>query len=278
MAVRKRALPEGWYPASEADCRRQIRVFTEGFHVPEGRWIGGVAPHAGWYFSGKAAAKVVSTLAASWQPDRVVLYGGHLPAGRKPIAYMDDSWETPFGPQPLDTEFSRRLVETGHAAAAPRGFEDNTVEILLPFVRYFFGDVPVLAVHSPASADALSLAEAVMAELAGTSLTAVFIGSADLTHYGPNYGFSPKGSGVSAVEWVKDENDRSLIDKALELDVTGLLADADKRRNTCSAGPIASVAASTAKLGVTRGRLLDYYTSYDVMPNSSFVGYAAIIY
>ena len=30
--------------------------------------------------------------------------------------------------------------------------------------------------------------------------------------------------------------------------------------------------------GVTEGSLLDYYTSYDVMPNSSFVGYAAIVY
>ena len=114
--------------------------------------------------------------------------------------------------------------------------------------------------------------------LAEKGLSAVFLGSSDLTHYGPNYGFSPKGTGSDAVDWVKNENDRSIIDKAVSMDAIGVIEDQRTRRNTCSAGPIASVVTSAADRGIAGGTLIEYYTSYDVMPGSSFVGYAAIVY
>jgi hypothetical protein len=31
-------------------------------------------------------------------------------------------------------------------------------------------------------------------------------------------------------------------------------------------------------MGAEKGMLLEYYTSYDIMPDDSFVGYAVIIY
>jgi AmmeMemoRadiSam system protein B len=124
----------------------------------------------------------------------------------------------------------------------------------------------------------MRLATEVDALLSENGLTVVYIGSADLTHYGPNYGFTPRGKGEAAVKWVKEENDRSLIDKALAMDASGLLGDAAARHNTCSAGPIAAVVASAARHGIKKGTLLEYYTSYDVTPDSSFVGYAAIVY
>ncbi|MDQ7781922.1 MAG: AmmeMemoRadiSam system protein B [Desulfomonilaceae bacterium] len=278
MTARKRALPYGWYPASAADCERDISDFLRGFTPPEGAWLGGVAPHAGWYFSGRAAARVIRTLAASAKPDRVVLYGGHLPAHGDPVIYTEDSWETPMGPQAMDRAFAEDLASRGDALRASPGFDDNTVEVLLPFVKHFFPTTPIVAVHAPSSTRAVRLAEAVYSRLQEKGLSAVYIGSADLTHYGPNYGFSPKGTGEEAVRWVKEVNDRSLIDKALAMDVQGLLDDASFRHNTCSAGPIASVLASVAGYGSKRGSLIEYYTSYDVMPNSSFVGYAGMVF
>jgi hypothetical protein len=220
----------------------------------------------------------MSTIAASVRPDRVVIYGGHLSAGNEPVIYTDDSWETPLGEQLLDSVTSRKLVSAGEAVPAAKGFSDNTVEIQLPLVRRFFPEVPVLAVHSPASERAVRLGEAVAALLEGEGFAAVYIGSADLTHYGPNYGFTPKGSSAAAVQWVKEENDRSLINKALAMNAQALLKDAQSKQNTCSAGPIASVIASMSRHSVPCGKLLEYYTSYDIMPDASFVGYAAIIY
>lgn len=278
MTVRRRSLPQGWYPGSASECKRDIEGFLRGFTPPAGTWKGGVAPHAGWFFSGKAAAKVVKALSTSAGIDRLVIYGGHLPGGSRPIVYAEDSWETPLGPLTVDSAFARELVSRGEAVTASEGFSDNTVEIQLPLVRNFFPDVPIIAFHAPSSERAIQLASAVCRLIEEKGLRAAYLGSADLTHYGPNYGFSPKGIGAKAVEWVKTENDRSLIDKALAMDAAGLLEDARSRHNTCSAGPIAAVMASALSHGIREGRLLDYYTSYDVMPGSSFVGYAAILY
>lgn len=278
MSVRRRTLPPGWYPESADDCSMEIHSFLKGFTPPEGKWWGGIAPHAGWYFSGRAAARVMYAVSGAFQPDRVVIYGGHLPGGSRPVAYLDESWETPFGLLPMDSSLAGELVEAGEASAAAGSFSDNTVEVLLPFVRRFFPQSSVIAVHAPASTQAVRLGEAVADLLADKGLSAVFIGSADLTHYGPNYGFAPEGVGEAAVRWVKEMNDRSLIDKALAMDAGGLLQDARMKHNTCSPGPFASVMASVARRNVLSGTLLDYYTSYDIMPGSSFVGYAAILY
>ncbi len=278
MSTRRRTLPGGWYPTSAFECDKSIVEFLEGFSPPQGTWIGGVAPHAGWYFSGRAAARVIKTLAASAKPDRVVVYGGHLGGASKPVIYTEDEWETPLGSVMMDSELAGELAASGEAMPAAARFADNTVEIQLPFVKNFFPQVPVIAVHSPASAAAVRLSSALDSALKNRGLTAVYLGSADLTHYGPNYGFTPKGTGPEALAWVKNDNDRSLIDKAVAMDSTGLLEEAAQRHNTCSAGPIASVIASAAARGVSQGRLLEYYTSFDVMPNSSFVGYAAIVY
>ena len=138
MSVRKRVLPTGWYPDSADECNRQIDEFLKGFSPPGGMWVGGIVPHAGWYFSGRAAARVISTIAGSTRPDRVVIYGGHLSETDDPIIYTDDSWHTPLGAQPLDSSTAQELVSAGEAVAADRDFSDNTVEIQLPFVRGFF--------------------------------------------------------------------------------------------------------------------------------------------
>jgi AmmeMemoRadiSam system protein B len=36
--------------------------------------------------------------------------------------------------------------------------------------------------------------------------------------------------------------------------------------------------ATCKSLGAEKGILLDYYTSYDILPDDSFVGYAGILY
>lgn len=278
MSMRKRALPRGWYPGTADECNNEIAIFLEGFTPPQGAWHGAVVPHAGWYFSGKAAAKAISSLAASGTVDRLVLYGGHLPGTRDPIVYTEEWWETPLGPQPMDAVLAAHLVTQGKAVAASRMFSDNTVEIQLPLIKRFFPDTPLVAIHAPSSLSAVSLAHMMTELLASKGLSAAYIGSADLTHYGPNYGFAPKGVGEAAVRWVKEDNDRELVQNALAMHAESLLHDASIKHNTCSAGPIAAVIASVQSMGVTQGKLLDYYTSYDVMPDSSFVGYAAILY
>jgi AmmeMemoRadiSam system protein B len=104
------------------------------------------------------------------------------------------------------------------------------------------------------------------------------IGSTDLTHYGPNYGFTPQGTGPAALAWVREHNDRRLLDNLLALQHERTLELARRERSACSAGAAVAAARFAELRGSHRGHLLEYATSHDLYPGSSFVGYAAIIF
>ena len=87
-----------------------------------------------------------------------------------------------------------------------------------------------------------------------------------------------KGIGPASVKWVKEENDKGFVDRALKMDADGLLKHAIENDSACSAGAAVSALTTCKALGAEKGILLDYYTSYDIMPDDSFVGYAGIIY
>jgi len=102
-------------------------------------------------------------------------------------------------------------------------------------------------------------------------------GSTDLTHYGPNYGWAPQGVGPEAVKWVREVNDQRFLSEVLKLDGTGLLRAAQEDQSACSAGGAAAAVAAARKLGAQKAVLQYYYTSYEIMPGDSFVGYAGIL-
>jgi hypothetical protein len=239
---------------------------------------GGVVPHAGWYFSGRLAARVFHVLQSKSKTDLVVLYGGHLGPEDLPHLVLETSWETPLGDMEMDADFAGSLMKRIKVGTEHPSSGDNTLEIQLPLVKYFFPGAKLLAMRSPSSLMSKSLGEEVagLAKERGISLTA--IGSTDLTHYGPNYGYVKKGTGSSAVKWVKQENDKGFIDHALKMDAAGLLNHAEKNSSACSAGAAASAIATCRTLGAEKGTLIDYYTSYDIMPDDSFVGYAGIVF
>jgi AmmeMemoRadiSam system protein B len=277
MRTRARMLPIGWYPASETGTRAEIEKFVAGVSpLPAGtRVYGGIVPHAGWYFSGKLAARVFYLASKATQPQVVAVFGGHLGAG-PPLLVTDDAWETPLGDLPLATEFYEPLRKRLTLKEEYPG--DNTIEVQLPFVKYFFPKTRVLAVRGPHSEKALELGEAVAAVAQELKLSLLAFGSTDLTHYGPNYGFAPKGYGADAVKWVKEVNDKEFVDAALKLDGTAMLKLAARDQCACSAGGAAAAVTAAKKLGATKAHLVDYYTSYDIMPGDSFVGYAGIIW
>lgn len=281
MSQRKRNLPRGWYPFDKRDCQSEIESFIEGWsfsNLRPGKGLGGLVPHAGWYFSGKLAARVFNLLKSKSKAELIVLYGGHLNPDELPRIVMDKTWETPLGEVILHTEFAQTLLKRIELKTENPNSGDNTIEIHLPMIKYFFPDTKLLAVRSPASLVAKSLGEEVAKLAKEKGISVLSIGSTDLTHYGPNYGFTQRGTGRSAVEWVKKENDHGFIDCALKIDIEGLLKHAGKNDSACSAGAAASAMATCRYLGVEQGVLVDYYTSYEIMPDDSFVGYGGIVY
>src|SRR4030042_1630641 len=281
MDRRKRALPRGWYPADKKECQREIESYLEGwspspFQLTKG--LGGIVPHAGWYFSGKLAARVFHALKLKSKVEVVVLYGGHLSAEDLPRIVTEEACETPLGDIEIHTGFVKNLMKSLEMKKESPTSGDNTIEVQLAMVKYFFPEAKLVALRSPLSLKAETLGKEVAEIAKKERISLLAVGSTDLTHYGPNYGFLSKGMGPASVEWVKNVNDKGFVDRALRMDAEGLLKHAMENDSACSAGAAISAMATCKALGAEKGILLDYYTSYDMMPDDSFVGYAGILY
>lgn len=277
MTTRPRVLPAGWYPSTQGACVKEIEKFVAGVEPlpPNTKVFGGIVPHAGWYFSGKLAARVFYLTSLVTQPQVVCVFGGHLDKTSPPLLVTEDAWETPMGNIPIATEIHERLTSRVRFKAEYPG--DNTIEVQLPFVKHFFPKAKLLALRAPHSPMALQVGEAVATVAQEMRLSLLAFGSTDLTHYGPNYGWAPKGYGLEAVKWVREVNDKDFLEQALKLDGNGMLLRGALDQSACSAGGAAAAAAAAKKLGAARALLVDYYTSYDIQPGDSFVGYAGII-
>jgi AmmeMemoRadiSam system protein B len=274
MLIRHRELPPGWYPSSRDQVVRRIEEFLQAGHECPQSALAAVAPHAGWEFSGRIAYGALRCLPSD--TETVVVVGGHLHPGESVLAASEQGYESPLGTIEADLALLERL--RARLPIAEDLNADNTVEIQLPFVRHLLPKARALALRAPPAAAALRLGEALAACARDTGRRTAVVGSTDLTHYGPNYGFSPHGSGAAALEWVREVNDRRMIEALTAMQLDQALQLSLRERSACSAGGAVAAARYAQELGCKGGRLLEYATSHDVHPASSFVGYAAIIY
>jgi AmmeMemoRadiSam system protein B len=273
MGVRRRCLPAGWYPGTANGVRDAVKDML-GPSPPRRGAVAGVAPHAGWEFSGALACMVFASLAEDL--DTIVIIGGHLAPADGILCASEEEYETPLGNMPADLELLSRVK--ARVPMAEDRWADNTVEVQLPLARHFFPGARCLGMRAPPSPSAGELGRAIAEVARATGTRVGVVGSTDLTHYGPNYGFSPAGSGEKAVDWVTRVNDRRFIDALLAMDATGARERGVGEHSACSAGGAIAAMAFAREVGATRGELLAYRTSRDVHPSESFVGYAAVVY
>ena len=272
MEVRPRSLPPGWYPGGKTQTIRNIDEFRRSFEEPAGSALAGVAPHAGWSFSGSIACHVFQSI--SKEAQTIVVVGGHLAPHSGLLAAFEQGYETPLGVLAADVELLEILRDS--LPIREDRYSDNTVEIQLPLLKYLYPEAQALHLRASPSAEALQLGEELAAAAKRLKRSIAVIGSTDLTHYGDNYGFTPRGTGQQAVKWVKEVNDRRFIEALLAMELAIELAG--REHSACSAGGAVAAARFAERLGASRGELLEYRTSYDLSPSPFFVGYAGIIY
>jgi len=279
MILRELCLPPGWYPRQREAIEDFLKPLKSALKSPAGSTgaKAAIAPHAGWYYSGRLAALAASSLEA--QAETVAVIGGHLPGGMPVLAAREDGVKTPLGAMMIDKELREAFEK--RISTAPDRYQDNTVEVLLPMARYFFPEAKLLWLRFPAELSSFEAGKILAETTAGLGRSIVVLSSTDLTHYGRNYGFSPKGMGKPALEWVKQSNDSAFINAVLEGEPSAVLKRADEDKSACSAGAVLG-ALGFASLDGKRARLLEYSTSADVVASEgdeipdSFVGYAAI--
>jgi AmmeMemoRadiSam system protein B len=283
MKTRKASFAGSWYPKNASACEKEIQAFLkEGAGKPflQQAWVGGIVPHAGWYFSGNIACNVISCLAAGPAPDVLVIFGMHLPSGSTNYIMTEGAWETPFGDLEIEARLAVGLAEEFpfHVENAYAFTPDNTIELQLPFIKYFFDKAKIVPMGVPPVKQSLEIGTRAVDMANQLGLTVKVIGSTDLTHYGSNYGFLSKGTGAKALEWVKTENDRRIIDAMLAMDPDRVMDEARANRNACCAGAAATAIAAAKHLGADRAKKLTYATSHDKSPGDSFVGYVGILF
>ena len=269
MTIRKRMLSTGWYPDTAAEVRTAIAAWKTP-DIKNGR--AGMVPHAGWYFSGSLAWKVISSLAGA---DTVIIMGGHLSPGDRCRFCDCDAFATPLGLIPADRELidliSREIPLRSDDSA------DNTVEIQLPLVKYAFPSCRAVGLRIPPSKTAVEMGHLLSRLVKEEKLSLAVLGSTDLTHYGPNYGFHPRGFGPESVLWVERENDGPFLEAVVGMDPGKIIEFGLKKNAACSAGAAAAAAVFASDL-VLEGRLMKYSTSLEKHSSTSFVGYGAVLF
>ncbi len=273
---------QGWYPKDERSCRQSIEEFVE--KSPEGlkgRYAA-VVPHAGWAYSGRTAAKAFASLREE-KPDVVFLFGGHMHPDHRCVCMPQGAFATPLGSIEVHEEMAREFVKTFDCdEETPTQFvPDNTIELQLPFIKWFWPDARIVAAGVPPNqrAEGVGIFSADLA--ARYNLQAVAIGSTDLTHYGPSYGFTPRGTGSQAHQWSKEQNDRMFIDDIMALDAQSAVSHALANQSACCGGAAAAAVGFARARGVKRGILVDHVTSHEVQGKgnpTTWVGYAAIVF
>jgi len=253
-----------------------------GVPCPPGGGIprGGIVPHAGWIFSGKIACNVIQCLKGEREPETVVIFGRHLHPGSENFIMNQGRWATPLGDLEIDSELGELLLqEFDFTVETSRRYEpDNTIELQLPFIKYFFPGSKILPVGLPPRLGSLIIAKRAAQIAKAQGREVLVVGSTDLTHYGYNYGYTPKGVGEEAVAWVTNVNDKEIVDLMVEMNEEAVIHQSLQSQNACCGGAAASAVAAARELGATQGKKIIYGTSYDVRPDSSFVGYVGIVF
>jgi len=290
MVIREPVVAGQFYAAQPERCRADLEQLLGGASVPVDageRLVGGLVPHAGWTCSGAVAGKVFRALAATTSPEVIILFGGvHHYRGREAAMFGAGRWETPLGPIEVDARLAERILgHTNLIVEDPYAHEDeHSIEVQMPFVKHLFPKAKIVPLMVPMVQTAHEVGEAVGRTLRAYDYDAVVVGTTDLTHYGPNYGYVPHGIGAKANAWAKESNDRRFIELVCTMKMKDLVTEAFDHKNACSSGAAAATLAAVAALGATEGILLEHTTSSEVLAGRSkgemadSVGYAGIVF
>ena len=287
----RRATARGFY---NGDCQAQITTFLAGSHPPDDLpWPlhGAALPHAGWSYSGRVAAHTLdcfSRRASQKQhlpePDVVIIFGtAHNPFRAAHALYPAGEWETPLGNLAVDRACGDAILAAAGdlLRADSRAHQhEHSIEVLAPMVKYFFPGAAIVPILVLPETSAAALGEAAVRAVTRLGRSAVFLASSDLTHYGPQFGLAPAGTGPEARAWM-EHNDRRLINVLCRGTGEEVLNEALTHHNACGPGALAALKGALAALGAPNGRLIQYATSFDAEPEPVFrraVGYAGVVF
>lgn len=266
-AVREPILAGTWYPGEADTLRKTIQGYLAAAkgEALQGELRGLVVPHAGYMYSGQAAAFAYALL-EGLPVERVILIG---PSHRFPFkgvsVDLQAGYRTPLGTVPVDQEFGKRLLETEAVRAVPQAHsQEHSLEIQVPFLQVVlkrFRLVPL--VMGQQDLDTCARLAETLTRVLGEDRGSLLIASTDLSHFHN--------------DTKAKELDREFIRKVEAYDPEGLSrALSGGTCEACGGGPTVAAMLAARARGADRAVLLRYATSGDVTGDRrQVVGYVS---
>ncbi len=297
MLIRKPIVAGRFYPVNPIQVDKELDICLSSKISTEtlpNEIIGGLVPHAGWVCSGPTAGKTFQAVKSKVDVDTFVLFGAvHQYGVDMPAIFPKGIWQSPLGEIEIDEELANTIISKSDIIkSAPQAHSyEHSLEVQIPFIKKLFPSAKIVPIMMPPTRNALRAGQDVASAIKQVSVDTdnvkkeiVCIGSTDLTHYGPSYSFTPKGTGPDGIRWAKDVNDAGLLKYILSLDAESALEYAIKTHSACGAGAISATISASVTLGADKAVLLEHTTSYEVLGkaygefSNDSVGYASVIF
>ena len=278
MAVRRAAVAGSFYPRYKPDLLKILKQSFNDVEFGPGKEpktlnkersvIGGISPHAGYIYSGCAAAHTFVNLFEEKIPDTVIILGtDHVGYGK--IALMENGeWETPLGNLKIDSDLTTEILNNSNVIESddsafmgyPMGREHN-IEVQLPFIKYCANNKDVNIVPIKVATKKYDLIEEISEDIANTVKNSnkdiIIVSSSDMTHKQPKNISNPKKDldemlkmDEAVIDAFKECNPQKTFDTALKTSV-------------CGPQTITSLMLIGKKLDANQCNALKYYTSYE---------------
>ena len=184
-SIRKAAVAGQFYPDDPAQLKTMVRQFLAETTptMPTAQPKALIAPHAGYIYSGSAAAAAFSRLLPFREEiTRIVLLGPSHRVGFNGLAVSSaDYFQTPLGDIGIDQASIRQALSLPQVSLMDEAHElEHSIEVELPFLQEALDDftlVPIVV----GNADSQSVSE-VLEMLWGDDSTLIVI-SSDLSHF-----------------------------------------------------------------------------------------------
>lgn len=270
-AVREPSVAGRFYPNDPQELREMIQGFLEKTDdIPEqGPVFALLAPHAGYTYSGQAAAQAYRSIRGQSFDTVVVLAPSHRIPFRGASVLTQGAYRTPLGLVPIDENKCQKLCDA-HALIQEipdvHGPE-HALEVQLPFLQMVIQDgwklVPIIMGDQDIETAGV-IAEALHRVLEGCH--ALIVASSDLSHF-------------HQAEQA-EQMDQSTLQFMERMDPEGLWnAVRDGKAEACGVGPILVALIMARQAGIQKGTLLKYAHSGDITGDRTrVVGYAALIW
>lgn len=265
--VRRPAVAGQFYPGTAAEIRAALDDYLDE-KVEKEPWAAAVVPHAGWVYSGRLAARVLTRIDI---PDRVIVFAPkHNRIGADWAVAPHRAWSIPSGEVRSDPDLAARLaegvdlLELDAAAHIP----EHSIEVQLPILARLAPSARVvgIALHGGGLEAVQRSAEQLAAVLSELPKLPLLVVSTDMNHY--------------ADEATTRRVDRMALDALESLDPAGLYETVHQNRiSMCGVLPAVLVMETLKRLGrLNRIESVGYTTSAEASGDSSrVVGYAGAL-